>query len=357
MYRIELSPGEEAAIRSIEELAVAIRRGVVTSKARIWHNASNKWLPIQFHPHYKTAATMPLTQADLVVGPPVAPLSALSLPDPSQESRVTPFTPILPLAQPEPPTQAPRVTPFRPVSPYHQPTPQVEAAQASSPMIEPIGSMSMPEPIKPEPIKPERAKPLPAFKPLAAKPQPAMRATPAAAEPARKKKRARPRKPSGRALRVAFIGALLIGGVHVLVSSGVALRPEGLRAQRRLIVVPPEIIKRDSPRTVATVMPIPKSPVSGGAPPAGPTLRTPAPTFGTVPPAADSGRVPSDSAYAIEPAPTVQIPVPAPAATDSLASTVVDSSGKKALKGILKAVSGSAVGEKSPVKRSKPTKR
>src|SRR5688572_284259 len=132
MYRIELSPGEETAFRSIEELAVAIRRGVVTSKARIWHNASSKWLPIQFHPHYKTAATMPLTQADLVVGPPVAPLSALSLPDPSQESRVTPFTPIQPLAHPEPPTQAPRVTPFRPVSPYHQPAPQVEATQASS---------------------------------------------------------------------------------------------------------------------------------------------------------------------------------------------------------------------------------
>ena len=35
MYRIELSPGEETAFRTIEELAVAIRRNVVTSKARI----------------------------------------------------------------------------------------------------------------------------------------------------------------------------------------------------------------------------------------------------------------------------------------------------------------------------------
>ena len=71
MYRIELSPGEETAFRTIEELAVAIRRNVVTSKARIYHNASSKWLPIQFHPHYKLAVSMPLTQADLVAGPPV----------------------------------------------------------------------------------------------------------------------------------------------------------------------------------------------------------------------------------------------------------------------------------------------
>ncbi|MEP7227846.1 MAG: hypothetical protein ABI785_10830, partial [Gemmatimonadales bacterium] len=79
MYRIELSPGEETAFRTIEELAVAIRRNVVTSKARIYHNATSKWLPIQFHPHYKLAVSMPLTQADLVAGPPVKPLSSLKL--------------------------------------------------------------------------------------------------------------------------------------------------------------------------------------------------------------------------------------------------------------------------------------
>src|SRR4051812_12267287 len=79
MYRVELSPGEETAFRSIEELAVAIRRKVVTSRARIYHNATSKWLPIQFHPHYKIAMSMPLTQADLVAGPPVTPLAALKL--------------------------------------------------------------------------------------------------------------------------------------------------------------------------------------------------------------------------------------------------------------------------------------
>src|SRR3954467_11728649 len=78
MYRIELSPGEETVFRSIEELAVAIKRGVVTPRARIYHNASSKWLPIQFHPHYKTALSMPLTQSALIAGPPVKPAAALN---------------------------------------------------------------------------------------------------------------------------------------------------------------------------------------------------------------------------------------------------------------------------------------
>ena len=34
MYRIEVAPGEETVFRSMEELAVAIRNGVVTPRAR-----------------------------------------------------------------------------------------------------------------------------------------------------------------------------------------------------------------------------------------------------------------------------------------------------------------------------------
>ena len=55
MYRIELAPGEETVFRTIEELAVAVRNGLVTTRCRIYHNASQKWLPIEFHPHYKKA--------------------------------------------------------------------------------------------------------------------------------------------------------------------------------------------------------------------------------------------------------------------------------------------------------------
>src|SRR5919109_1927397 len=101
MYRIELSPGEETAFRSIEELAVAIRRGVVTQRARIWHNASSKWLPIQFHPHYKIAASMQLSTADLVAGPPVKPLELLTL----GESMDPPALPVRPAPVPTPPVE------------------------------------------------------------------------------------------------------------------------------------------------------------------------------------------------------------------------------------------------------------
>src|SRR5918996_447543 len=84
MYRIELSPGDETVFRSIEELAVAIKRGVVTPRARIFHNASSRWLPVQFHPHYKAAVSMPLSQAELVAGPQAKPLSSLSLELPAE---------------------------------------------------------------------------------------------------------------------------------------------------------------------------------------------------------------------------------------------------------------------------------
>src|SRR5215212_4260714 len=59
MYRIELAPGEETVFRTIEELAVAVRNGLVTPRCRIYHNASQKWLPIEFHPHYKQALALP----------------------------------------------------------------------------------------------------------------------------------------------------------------------------------------------------------------------------------------------------------------------------------------------------------
>jgi hypothetical protein len=58
MYRIELVPGEVTVFRTIEELATGVRNGLISSKARIYHNASGKWLPIEFHPHYKAALAL-----------------------------------------------------------------------------------------------------------------------------------------------------------------------------------------------------------------------------------------------------------------------------------------------------------
>jgi hypothetical protein len=62
MYRIELAPGEVTVFRTIEELATGVRNGVITPRARIFHAATDKWLPIEFHPHYKKARETPTGQ-------------------------------------------------------------------------------------------------------------------------------------------------------------------------------------------------------------------------------------------------------------------------------------------------------
>ena len=69
MYRIELAPGEVTVFRTIEELAIGVRNGVITSRARIYHNASQKWLPIEFHPHYKKALELLATRRRRPRGP------------------------------------------------------------------------------------------------------------------------------------------------------------------------------------------------------------------------------------------------------------------------------------------------
>ena len=69
MYRIELAPGEETVFRTIEELAVAARNGLVTPRCRIYHNATQKWLPIEFHPHYKQALSLPAARVAEAVAP------------------------------------------------------------------------------------------------------------------------------------------------------------------------------------------------------------------------------------------------------------------------------------------------
>jgi len=58
MYRIEFEPGDIGVFRSVEEVATAIKSGVITARARIYHQATDKWLPIEFHPHYRKALEM-----------------------------------------------------------------------------------------------------------------------------------------------------------------------------------------------------------------------------------------------------------------------------------------------------------
>src|SRR3712207_2721631 len=198
MYRIELSPGEETVFRSIEELAVAVKRGVVTPRARIYHNATSRWLPIQFHPHYKAALSMPLTQAALVAGPPVKPLSSLSLKQPTEAE------------------------------------PQL-AASPEGPVL------------------------------TATTEPPSKRKTSGSATPARTKRSRQVGKPR-RQLRIALVGALLVGGAQWVLSAPLFSRtsaPQLLDAHRSLISLPAAAMKRvSSPNTAAMIPVLPSSSVS-----------------------------------------------------------------------------------------------
>ncbi|HEY5940306.1 MAG TPA: hypothetical protein VIT87_05760 [Gemmatimonadales bacterium] len=359
MYRIELSAGEETAFRTIEELAVAIRRNVVTSKARIWHNASNKWLPIQFHPHYKLAVAMPLTQADLVAGPPVTPLSVLKLGEP--------VTPAVPSSR-EAATQA-ALTAWPAPKPTQAPT----AKPAPAPTAKPIPARA---PLAPEaPItlgtpapEPRRAPP-PRFAPEHPRVvQPARVEAPPRAEPARvveptrssrtKTKGSRKTKKSGRSLHLALGGAVIAACAQLMISAASGRSSdfaERIRTPRRLIEAPIEAMQEDSPRTVAGVLPalqtipIPRRAASPTRP-----VKKPAPKRDTLSARSDvmGATVDSDSTPEIQPAPLSDdlsasvhaVPVP-------VTSKVADSTGKKALKGLLNTIGGTPAPESKTPKR------
>jgi hypothetical protein len=276
MYRIELSPGEETAFRSIEELAVAIRRGIVTPRARIWHNASGKWLPIEFHPHYKIAAAMELTPADLVAGAPVKRLELLTL----GELMDPPAPPV---------RQAP------PPPPQHQPVKRIS------------------------------------------KPQPAPRKT--------QEKSPRRKRQSGRSMRIALAGTLLIGCAHlVITAASAAFSKEDVasvpRTHRHLVRTLTSGTSQGAPETTAAA-------VLPGLPTLTPALRS-----SSAPASPQLGAFPSDSNSGIQPAPdTGEIVAPVPPSGQSLSGKVVDSTSKKALNRILRSITTTPVQEQTRPRR------
>jgi len=379
MYRIELSPGEETAFRSIEELAVAIRRKVVTSRARIYHNATAKWLPIQFHPHYKLALSMPLSQADLVAGPRAAPLSTLNLGEP-QSAPASPApsnresaTQAALAAWPEPKPSAPSTTPSpapevpRQTAPAQPPimlgTPAPEPRRAAEPRHTP----APPRPVEPRrPPEPRRVAEPARMSAPARSPEPQRRAEPKPApEPQRRSRRSGKRK-AKRTFRVALAGAVLIACAHLAISSVSSSNGELAqhpRTPRKLIQVPSDALKDITPRTVAAVMPVLQSiPVPGlrsataaavgmTMPPASRTVAPqPKPTAPAAPGVVDSaaGAVPLPPLEAAPDAGEISTGVPLPA--ESLTAQAVDSSGKKALKRILRTIGGTSTPEGKPRK-------
>jgi hypothetical protein len=168
MYRIEFEPGDVGVFRSVEEVATAIKSGVITPRARIYHQATDKWLPIEFHPHYRKAL-------DLVASGNI-PSSA-----PSSSVRVghTPFTPpgaraAVQVAPPapvvvEPPKAEPptinhvELEPPAPQQFESEPGGESEPAEPDPVEAGPVVTASTPRVIEPAVVEPEPAPSPPAF--------------------------------------------------------------------------------------------------------------------------------------------------------------------------------------------------
>ncbi len=145
MYRIEVAPGEETVFRTIEELAVSIRNGVVTHRARIYHHASQKWLPIVLHPHYKKALEMPAARA------PHAPVTSTTpIPTPSRSKKQPSSQPQLhsEIYLPEPkPTPEPKPVPMTASGPkIPTPVPSPVIAMQNE-VLRDLPVISLPEPL------------------------------------------------------------------------------------------------------------------------------------------------------------------------------------------------------------------
>ncbi len=138
MYRIELEPGDVGVFRSVEEIATAIKSGVVTSRARIYHQATDKWLPIEFHPHYKKALELVASggaQASSSPASSSAPVSSSLTPSGPRSAIKSILAPRAPVsvADPEPePLRGSQAADPEPVG-YHPPVARVEPTVHADP--------------------------------------------------------------------------------------------------------------------------------------------------------------------------------------------------------------------------------
>lgn len=381
MYRIEVRPGEETVFRTIEELATAIRNGLVTSRARIFHNASQKWLPIEFHPHYKKALTLPRTPSGETPAVGVPSLSPIFTPKPSPAPVFTP-TP----AAPEPPRTATAHEPFRSASarrPFRSAAAEeffrsAEAGDAArSAATDELSYPAAPDELSRTATADERSRSAPAPDPvaspvgvlpriahdapilLAEDPYPAL-PMPVAHPPTARRSASR-----FRPIHLGAAAAVLVAGSYVALSAAApaddaspAPAPAASEGPDRAAEQPKAaasvaLVQRDDSTTAAVpAAPVPRPiPVSAGTSPTfGPPAVAPAARVAPVAPkpaivtssgATSASPEAADTTQAIEPPPSeVDISVPALPSGDSLAPAVQSDSG--AIRRILRAVGGKA---------------
>jgi hypothetical protein len=326
MYRIEVARGEETVFRTIEELATAIRNGVVTNRARIYHAASQKWLPIEFHPHYKKALELPAGSPSAEPTPSKGPAPRSS--GPRSMPTATPPAPAqqhpAPVQHhPSPAQQHPSPVQHHPAPAQHQPAPVKQQSLAIQhnlapvtippPVPSPVLELTRPTFTQPRVAEPEMALALEEPPPPPALEEPA----PSATQPSRSWIR--------RPIQLTVIGAIAIVCTRVVVSAAAP----GSEARSLAETAPPPtlgqataapvtpVINEKQPGAVLTAGPafspaiVTSAEAAKAPPPASAPAKRPAPTA-----------APADSIQAIDPAPTaVDLALPAVPAGDSLAFT------------------------------------
>ncbi len=378
MYRIEVAPGEETVFRTLEELAVGIRNGLVTPRARIYHNASQKWLPIGLHPHYKKAMELPAPSSAHPKAPTPVPAKAPSKPrveshtvEPNTaqhpaEPKPAPVTkvpapvmsPVVAMQQevlrdlpvvviPEPLPWARRPAPAEPSAPPPAPEPVVPIAQPVQSQPTAIVTYTpspQPQPQQ-EPVQPEPVSPWPHFEPMEdAHTRPAVR---------------RSRRSRGRPLLLVGVAVALVSAGHfVLRAAPVASADSVDGTEPEQIVSEPGELEADPEEPAEQVAPTPAAVATPPHVTSSPARvrMTPGPAFaGSVPappgadtatprpkaPVAPTTTAPADPAEAplIAPAP-VELKLSLPdLKTDSIAPA--RSGDTTAMKKILRALNGS----------------
>jgi hypothetical protein len=378
MYRIELKPGEENVFRTIEELATGIRNGLVTPKARIFHNASQKWLPIEFHPHYKKALAMPAAKSGETPAVGVkSPKSSETHAHPSNRAKVVELPSAVAPAPPQAPAPAPlartRELTFIPTeAPKPARAPEPVAAPAPAPVRDlPPAAIKSPVVELPTIAYKEPARPAETVR-HAETPRPFEAAHHAEAvhheEPVRHHDPVRHEDPllpvahqpltrtEVRRIKPVYLGAIaaaLIVGSYVALSAAAPSTKTEAPAQE---APTPDPVVASPPPPPAGYDP---STGSSPSPRALGTASTSGPTFGGLPapagskpaivtssgaaPAAPAGK---DSGAAIEPAPAaVDLSVPSLPSGDSLAPTLSDTGG---MRRILRAVGGKGAPDSRP---------
>jgi len=140
MYRIEFEPDDVGVFRSVEEIATAIKSGMITPRARIYHQATDKWLPIEFHPHYRHALEIATgTALPPPSGPAPAPFGSSHTPSgprPAIQIGMSPRAAAV-AAEPEPEPEAPPSPEPVTLAASAESEPEPEPARAPEPEPEP----------------------------------------------------------------------------------------------------------------------------------------------------------------------------------------------------------------------------